>query len=74
MSESDRLCVLLVDEMSIKPGLKYATDLDSVDGFSTVKKHDFKEDAPFATQALVFMARGIVKNWKQVIINLVYFT
>ncbi|GBM74778.1 hypothetical protein AVEN_108533-1, partial [Araneus ventricosus] len=67
MSESDRLCVLLVDEMSIKPGLKYATDLDSVDGFSTVKKHDFKEDAPFATQALVFMARGIVKNWKQIL-------
>ncbi|GBO01350.1 hypothetical protein AVEN_263421-1 [Araneus ventricosus] len=67
MSESDRLCVLSIDEMSIKPGLTYATDLDCVDGFSTVKKRDFKEDPPFATHALVFMARGIVKNWKQIL-------
>ncbi|GBO27697.1 Transposable element P transposase, partial [Araneus ventricosus] len=67
MSESDRLCVLSIDEMSIKPGLTYATDLDCVDGFSTVKKHDFKEDPPFATHALVFMAIGIVKNWKQIL-------
>ncbi|GBM30887.1 hypothetical protein AVEN_9778-1 [Araneus ventricosus] len=53
MSESDRLCVLTIDEMSIKPGLKYTTDIDSVDGFTTVKKHAFKEDPPFATQALI---------------------
>ncbi|GBM49146.1 hypothetical protein AVEN_110334-1, partial [Araneus ventricosus] len=64
MSESDRLCVLTLDEMSVKPGLTYATDLDCVDGFTTVKKYDFKEP-PFATHALVFMARGNVKNWKQ---------
>ncbi|GBM75073.1 hypothetical protein AVEN_161782-1, partial [Araneus ventricosus] len=66
MSESDRLCVLTRDEMSVKPGLTCATDLDCVDGFTTVKKHDFKEP-PFATHALVFMARGIVKNWKQIL-------
>ncbi|GBM17073.1 hypothetical protein AVEN_229682-1 [Araneus ventricosus] len=72
-SESDRLCVLSIDEMCIKPGLTYGTDLDSVDGFTTVRKHDFKEPS-FATLALVFMASRIVKNRKQVIINLVYFT
>ncbi|GBN03421.1 hypothetical protein AVEN_114386-1 [Araneus ventricosus] len=64
MSESEKLCGRSSSEMSIKPGYTYATDLDCVDGFTTVKQ-DYKENPPFATQALVFMSRGIVKNWKQ---------
>ncbi|CAL1262857.1 unnamed protein product, partial [Larinioides sclopetarius] len=28
MSESEKLCVLTIDEMSIKPGYRYAADLD----------------------------------------------
>ncbi|GBM98865.1 hypothetical protein AVEN_140073-1 [Araneus ventricosus] len=65
MSESETLCVLSIDEMAIKPGYTYAEDLDCVDGFTTFKQ-DYKEKPPYATSALVFMARGVVKNWKQV--------
>ncbi|CAL1300856.1 unnamed protein product [Larinioides sclopetarius] len=66
MSESVKLCVLTIDEMSIKPGYRYAADLDCVDGFTSFQE-DCKGRPPYATLALVFMARGIVKNWKQVI-------
>ncbi|CAL1295343.1 unnamed protein product, partial [Larinioides sclopetarius] len=68
MSESEKLCVLTIDEMSMKPGYRYAADLDCVDGFTSFQE-DCKGRPPYATLALVFMARGIVKNWKQVIIN-----
>ncbi|GBN24531.1 hypothetical protein AVEN_249210-1 [Araneus ventricosus] len=64
MSESEKLCVLSIHEMAIKPGYTYAEDLDCVDGFTTFKQ-DYKEKPPYATSALVFMARGVVKNWKQ---------
>ncbi|GBO43222.1 hypothetical protein AVEN_256057-1, partial [Araneus ventricosus] len=63
MSESEKLSVLSFDEMSIKPGYTYAADLDCVDGFKF--KQDNKDKPPYATEALVFMAREIVKNWKQ---------
>ncbi|CAL1274056.1 unnamed protein product [Larinioides sclopetarius] len=33
MSESGKLCVLTIDEMSIKPAYGYAANLDCVDGF-----------------------------------------
>ncbi|GBN95991.1 hypothetical protein AVEN_15822-1 [Araneus ventricosus] len=52
MSESVKLCVLCFDEMSIKPGYTYATDLDCVDGFTTFKQ-DNNDKPPYATEALV---------------------
>ncbi|GBN21330.1 hypothetical protein AVEN_200312-1 [Araneus ventricosus] len=42
-SESEKLCVLSIDEMAIKPGYIYAADLDCVDGFTTFKQ-DYKEN------------------------------
>ncbi|GBM97193.1 hypothetical protein AVEN_153498-1 [Araneus ventricosus] len=55
MSESEKLCVLSIDEMAIKPGYTYAEDLDCVDGFTTFNQ-DYKEKPPYATLPLVFMA------------------
>ncbi|GBM30910.1 hypothetical protein AVEN_9794-1 [Araneus ventricosus] len=31
MSEAEKLCVLIIDEMAIKPGYTYAADLDCID-------------------------------------------
>lgn len=67
MDPKDKLCTLVFDEMAIKSYLSYNADLDSVDGFESAKRQD--GTAPqLATQALVFMIRGICKNWKQVYI------
>lgn len=58
----DKLCVLCVDEMSIKANLFYATNLDKIIGFEdTGVKRNFKP----ALAATVIMARGLCKNWKQ---------
>ncbi|KAF8777317.1 hypothetical protein HNY73_014191 [Argiope bruennichi] len=65
LSEAEKLCLLLIDEMAIKQGLTYATYLDAVDGFTSVRNY-FQEKSPYATQVLVFMACRIVKNWQQV--------
>ncbi|GBN69714.1 hypothetical protein AVEN_130663-1 [Araneus ventricosus] len=48
ISESEKLCVLSIDEMAIKPGYTYAEDLDCVDGFTTFKP-DYKEKPSYAT-------------------------
>ena len=49
--------------MSIKTKLHYNAQLDCVDGWESTEKDGPKQ---LATQALVFMIRGITQNWKQV--------
>ena len=62
MQEDEKLCTLVFDEMAIKAQLTYNAFLDKVDGFESAGT------GKVSTQALVFMLRGITKNWKQVII------
>lgn len=59
MAEAERMCSLVLDEMSIKPHTDYNRRLDSVDGLTS--------DGRPATQAMVFMARAISGKWKQVV-------
>lgn len=72
--ELDRHCVLLFDEMSIKPRLLYDVAQDRVIGYQDYGKEiPCLSDTPkVATKALVFMIRGLNRNWKQPIAH--YFT
>lgn len=65
MPASDKICILSLDEMSIKSAVTYNRYLDIIDGFESARR-SYGQRQP-ATQALVFMLRGITKNWKQVI-------
>ena len=63
MSEKEKLCVLLVDEISLKEGLNYNESKDMVEGLE-----DFGllgRTKQTANQGLVFMVRGLTTNWKQ---------
>jgi len=63
MSDDDRCCSLLLDEMSLKRALTYVKSADRIVGFA-----DFDNGSStnsYASQALVVMARGIKSNWKQ---------
>lgn len=62
MEQMDRICVLCLDEMSIKSSLFYSIKRDKIIGF-----HDTGSNKSFnvAQNALVIMARGLKKNWKQ---------
>lgn len=61
--------------MAIEKGLQLNAQVDYVDGWESVERDGPKQLA--TTQALVFMIRGIVHNWKQVIkisTNLYYYS
>lgn len=58
----DRLCIVLFDEMSLKPSLSYNERKDIVSGFVTNGQESRPE---FADHAQVFMIRGLIKNYKQ---------
>ena len=62
MSEKDRLCNVCIDEMSLKCGLHYNVSKDRIDGFVNM---DCGGSQEISKQALVFMATGLVSNWKQ---------
>lgn len=62
MKDIDKFCTLVFDEMSIKSALSYNATLDIVDGFESGNT----ENPKMATQAMVFMLRGVTSNWKQV--------
>lgn len=62
MKDDEKICTLIFDEMSLKNRLAYNGGLDKVDGFES------SGTGKLAGQALVFMIRGVTKNWKQVII------
>ncbi|KAK9703673.1 Transposase protein [Popillia japonica] len=58
----DKHCVLLFDEISLEPSLCYSKKRDCIDG---LKHRGEIKEKKFADHAMVFMARGIRKKWKQ---------
>ncbi len=65
MSEKDiiiLLCNVCIDDMSLKCGLNYNVSKDRIDGFVNM---DCGGSQEISKQALVFMATGLVSNWKQ---------
>lgn len=63
MDPSDRACALLFDEVSLSTGLHYSEKLDQIIGFEDYG--DLGRENVVANHALVFMARGLHKKWKQ---------
>lgn len=63
LSEIDRNCVLLFDEMALNVGLKYNLKKDYIFGFQDFGSHNRIPD--FADHVLVFMIRGLRKKCKQ---------
>ncbi|XP_026724779.1 uncharacterized protein LOC113491811 [Trichoplusia ni] len=62
MKPEHKLCVVLFDEMSLKPNVTYNERKDRVSGFVTNGQDTQPE---YADHAQVFMIRGLVKNYKQ---------
>ncbi|KAI4455765.1 thap domain-containing protein 9 [Holotrichia oblita] len=59
---TDRLCVLMFDEMAIQPHLEYSSYEDEVIGF---ENDGYTTTSKIAEHAMVFMLRGICTAWKQ---------
>lgn len=68
MSDDEKYCVLIFDEMKIKSFLEYSKYLDMVEGFEDLGHRGRTNE--LATQAMVFMVRGLYSNWK---LPLAYF-
>ncbi|KAJ8711918.1 hypothetical protein PYW08_008872 [Mythimna loreyi] len=62
MKPEHKLCVVLFDEMSLKPNVAYNERKDRVSGFVTNGQETLPE---YADHAQVFMIRGLLKNFKQ---------
>uniref|UniRef100_A0A2A4JPP6 THAP-type domain-containing protein n=1 Tax=Heliothis virescens TaxID=7102 RepID=A0A2A4JPP6_HELVI len=62
MNSDDKLCTLLFDEMSLAPHFDYNQKKDEISGFVNSGKSRQKK---IANHALVFMIRGVQKNYKQ---------
>jgi len=62
-----RACTLIFDEVSLSAGLEYEPMGDQIIGFENFGKGSFSEErnTKFADHAIVFMLRGVTKNWKQ---------
>lgn len=58
MTKEEKMCSLVLDEMSIKGHLDYNRKTDSIDGLTP--------DGSQARQAMVFLVRAINGKWKQV--------
>ena len=63
MSQSSRQCTISLDEISIKANLSYDSSKDEIVGLEDFG--DGQKANTVANSALVFMARGIMDNWKQ---------
>jgi hypothetical protein len=63
MSERDKVCALLFDEITLKKNLQYDRYRDSIVGFEDFA-HIGRSDK-YAGSALVFMLRGLAANWSQ---------
>ncbi|KAG7298322.1 hypothetical protein JYU34_017922 [Plutella xylostella] len=62
MKPDDRLCTLIFDEMALSPHFDYSKKRDDIVGFVN-NGHETRNQ--IADHALVFMIRGISKNYKQ---------
>jgi hypothetical protein len=64
MSNRDKNCTLLIDEISIKSNLQYDRHNDIIIGYEDYG-HYCPRSCTKAKSALVFMLRGIASNWSQ---------
>ncbi|KAL0881407.1 hypothetical protein ABMA27_001275 [Loxostege sticticalis] len=62
MTNTEKLCILLFDEMALSPHFDYIRRNDEISGFVNNGK---TKKLQIADHALVFMIRGIQKNYKQ---------
>lgn len=62
ISDSNRDCILLWDEMSLKELIQYNKYTDEFEGI--VDHGDSKRELDRASEVLVFMVVGLKKNWK----------
>ena len=65
MSSSDRLCVLLLDEITLTKKLFYNVERDCLEGFEDYGDLLETEHCEPGSHACVFMARGLMSQWKQ---------
>lgn len=63
MKKLDTYCSILFDEISLQPSLFYNQKQDSIIGFTD--NGSSQRQPIIADKAMVFMARGIHKKWKQ---------
>lgn len=61
MSDSEKVCSLLFDEIKIKKCIEYSTKYDKIEGFHD---HGDSRKNQFGTQILLFLIRGVHSNWK----------
>lgn len=62
LTNRQKYCVILFDEMSLKSNLQYNDSIGSITGF---EDNGVSRTQNFADHALVFMIRGVVKKYKQ---------
>lgn len=65
MSDLDKYCTLVLDEITIQTLLHYDPDRDRILGFANCGNYGIALD--FGNEALVFMVTGIFTNWKQAV-------
>jgi hypothetical protein len=63
MSEKDRYCCLLFDEMSIRENVWFNQKFDCIEGFEDLGSQG--RTCNIANHALLFMVRGLHRKWKQ---------
>jgi hypothetical protein len=63
MSDQDRVCCLMFDEMSLRENLRYNQKFGCIEGFEDLGSHG--RTSSIANHVLVFMLRGLRKKWKQ---------
>jgi hypothetical protein len=62
MSEVEKKCVVLFDEMAIMKCIEYNKSLDMIEGFED--KGPLGRSSKYAKHVLVIMVRGLYTNWK----------
>jgi len=62
ISDRDRYCCLLVDEMSIRENVRFNQKLDCIEGY---EDYGTERTCNVANHALLFMVRGLHRKWKQ---------
>ena len=60
MSDKDRMCCLMFDEVSIREHLYFNQKIDCIEGFVDLGRHG--RTSSIANHALVFMLRGLRKR------------
>lgn len=66
--EPSRLCVLIIDEMQLRPKLEFDKGLKRYVGTVSpeIARHETEQQS-LATHALAFLVRGLTVNWKQTV-------